>query len=168
MFEFTHSLVPVRRCGGFLLALLVGWIGTGAGVVQATGTPPSESTMSTLTTTKIRLKTAQGDFEAVLHDSASARDFASLLPLNLQLRDYARTEFIADLPRDLSRTGAPRGHAPKAGDLTVYAPWGNLALFYREAAYADGLIPLGRFAVPAELRQIQVPQDVVLELVETP
>ncbi len=161
MFNLTHS-----RC--LVLTLLLSGVGAGLGMAQTTGAEASVSTMSTVTTTKIRLKTAQGDFEAVLHDSASARDFASLLPLHLHLRDYARTEFIADLPRDLSRTGAPSGHAPKAGDLTVYAPWGNLALFYREAPFAAGLIPLGRFAAPAELRQIQVPQDVVLELVEIP
>lgn len=36
---------------------------------------------------------------------------------------------IADLPTKLTTQNAPHGYAGKAGDLTYYAPWGNLAFF---------------------------------------
>jgi hypothetical protein len=83
--------------------------------------------------------------DATLNDSPAARDFAELLPLTLDLKDFHQTERIADLPRRLTTSGAPEPAAPKAGDLTYYAPWGNLALFYRDgpSASADLLI-LGR------------------------
>jgi hypothetical protein len=29
------------------------------------------------------------------------------------------------------------------GDFTYYSPWGNLAIFYRDFGYADGLIIMG-------------------------
>ncbi|MNU08615.1 hypothetical protein D3C72_2547400 [compost metagenome] len=29
------------------------------------------------------------------------------------------------------------------GDLTYYAPWGNLAIFYKDFDYSSGLIHLG-------------------------
>jgi hypothetical protein len=81
---------------------------------------------------------------ATLVDGAVARDFVSLLPLELTLRDYAGKEKVSDLPRRLTTEGAPAGVDPDVGDLTYYAPWGNLAIFYRDFGYADGLIKLGR------------------------
>lgn len=81
---------------------------------------------------------------ATLHDSAIARDFAALLPLSLTLTNYAEIERIAKLPRKLSTQGAPAGMKPQTGDITYYAPWGNLAIFAQGNAYASGLLPLGR------------------------
>jgi hypothetical protein len=79
-----------------------------------------------------------------LDDTAAGRDFASLLPLTLTLTDFHATEKISDLPRRLSTKGAPDGTAASAGDITYYAPWGNLALFYRDFTYSEGLVRLGR------------------------
>ncbi len=81
---------------------------------------------------------------ATLDDTETARDFASLLPLSLTLEDYAATEKIAYLPRKLSTTGAPRGTRAQAGDITYYAPWGNLALFHNDFEFSQGLVTLGR------------------------
>ena len=81
---------------------------------------------------------------ATLMDNATARDFLSLLPITLTLEDYASTEKIAYLPRKLSTANAPAGSDPSVGDFAYYAPWGNLAIFYKDAGYAAGLLPLGR------------------------
>lgn len=93
---------------------------------------------------KIRIIAADQTFTAVLENSEVARDFAALLPIELTLSDYNRTEKIADLPRALSTAGAPEGVAPVAGDIAYYAPWGNLAIFYRDFGYSRGLVRLGR------------------------
>ncbi|MCR4524212.1 cyclophilin-like fold protein [Bosea sp. 47.2.35] len=82
---------------------------------------------------------------ATLDDSPAARDFASLLPLDLTLSDYASTEKVGDLPRRLSIDAAPRSYKPSSGDITYYAPWGNLAIFYRDFRDSDGLVRLGAF-----------------------
>jgi hypothetical protein len=95
-------------------------------------------------TMKIRLLTADGILTATLDDNAAARDFASLLPLSLTLRDHARTEKVSDLPRKLTTRGAPAGADPDVADLAYYAPWGNLAIFYRDFGYSSGLVKLGR------------------------
>ncbi|MDY7227033.1 cyclophilin-like fold protein [Hyalangium rubrum] len=47
------------------------------------------------------------------------------------------------LPRKLSTKGAPASSGGKAGAITYYAPWGNLALFYKDSDPASGLITLG-------------------------
>lgn len=80
---------------------------------------------------------------AVLADTPSARDFAALLPLRLMLADYAATEKVANLPRKLTMEGAPAGHDPAVGDIGYYAPWGNLAIYYRDFGYSTGLVRLG-------------------------
>ncbi|WP_175839307.1 cyclophilin-like fold protein [Burkholderia anthina] len=79
-----------------------------------------------------------------LDDGAASRDFASLLPLKVELDDYASTEKIGDLPKRLSTQGAPAGFKPSAGDVAYYSPWGNLAIFYRDYSYAAGLVRLGK------------------------
>jgi len=92
---------------------------------------------------KIRMNADGHLITATLIDSPTARDFFGLLPLTLTLEDYASTEKIANLPRKLSEEGAPAGVDPSVGDITYYAPWGNLALFYKDFGFAKGLIKLG-------------------------
>jgi hypothetical protein len=92
---------------------------------------------------KIRIDVEGATMTGTLEDSATARDFASLLPLVVTLADYAETEKISDLPRRLSTEGAPAGIDPSVGDIAYYAPWGNLAIFYQDFGYSSGLIRLG-------------------------
>ncbi|WP_159159093.1 cyclophilin-like fold protein [Aeromonas veronii] len=92
----------------------------------------------------IKMTIASQIITATLEDSHSARDFFAMLPLTLPLEDYADTEKIAYLPHKLTTQGAPKGIDPNVGDLTYYAPWGNLAIFYRDFGYSTGLIKLGR------------------------
>ena len=93
---------------------------------------------------QIRLTVAGQSATATLYDNATARDFAALLPLTLTMEDYAAIERVATLPRKLSTQGAPAGMAPVAGELTHYAPWGNLAIFIEGRSYSASLLPLGK------------------------
>jgi len=76
--------------------------------------------------------------------SATVRDFAALLPLTVQVTDYATIERITDLPRKLSTQGSPEGVKPAAGEMTYYAPWGNFALFIQPRSFSRGLVFLGK------------------------
>ena len=79
-----------------------------------------------------------------LDDTPSVRDFVKQLPLTLELEDYGSTEKITYPPDKLTSQGAPAGIDPTIGDIAYYAPWGNLALFYKDFGYSKGLIRLGR------------------------
>lgn len=92
---------------------------------------------------KIRMTIDDDVYFGTLVDNATARDFLALLPMTLTLRDYAGTEKVSDLPSRLSTEGAPAGVDPAVGDITYYAPWGNLAIFYRDFGYSKGLVRLG-------------------------
>lgn len=115
---------------------------------------------------KIRLTVDGRAVTATLLDSPTTRDFVSLLPLTLTLKDYAGTEKIAYLSRKLSEEGAPAGIDPSVGDLTYYAPWGNLALFYRDFGYAQGLIKLGHIDKGADVFNVPGPVQVKIELLQ--
>ncbi len=75
---------------------------------------------------RIDIDGTQQPLFATLAMSPTVEDFAKQLPLTLILKDYDSTEKIADLPTKLTTQNAPHGYAGKAGDLTYYAPWGNL------------------------------------------
>lgn len=53
------------------------------------------------------------------------------------------TEKVSDLPKRLATSGAPPGADPQVGDIAYYAPWGNLAIYYRDFEYSSGLVKLG-------------------------
>lgn len=82
---------------------------------------------------------------ATLASGEAAKDFYQMLPLELELSDYAGEEKISYLPRKLDTSRAPDGVAAAVGDINYYAPWGNVAIFYRPHARSRGLVHLGRF-----------------------
>jgi hypothetical protein len=120
--------------------------------------PPAKTSPNQADSMKIRLKVGDAVLTATLMDSATTRDFISLLPLTLTLEDYAGTEKISNLPRRLSTENAPSGSDPSAGDITYYAPWGNLAIFYRDFGYSRGLVTLGK--IDSGMEALNVPGSV--------
>jgi hypothetical protein len=119
---------------------------SGTASAQASTAPAATVSPGRTTTMNVRLTLNGHRIDATLNDNATARDFAAQLPLALSLRDLNQAEKIADLPRKLSTSGAPEGADPKVGDLAYYAPWNQLATYYRDAPYAAGLVLLGHMA----------------------
>ena len=95
---------------------------------------------------KIKIIKDGKELKATLQDNSTSKDFYALLPLTLKIDDFASSEKIAPLPEKLSIYGAPKGYEGKSGDITYYAPWGNLAIFYKHstAGYASGLVYMGK------------------------
>jgi len=96
-----------------------------------------------ISTMKIRIKVEKEVLTATMLDTETSRDFLSMLPLKLRMKDYSGAEKISDLPRKVSTENAPSGCDPSVGDIAYYSPWGNLAVFYNDSGYANGLIKLG-------------------------
>ncbi|MWD27443.1 hypothetical protein E0K89_008170 [Aquicoccus sp. SCR17] len=78
-------------------------------------------------------------------DTPAGEDFAELLPLDLTLEDYHGIEKVSDLPRAVDTSEAPASYKPEVGDITLFAPWGNLAIFYKPFRDSRGLVRLGAF-----------------------
>lgn len=77
-----------------------------------------------------------------MYDTPTTKDFMALLPLTLSFSDYASTEKIATLPRKLHTKGTVTARE-QSGDFAYYAPWGNLAVFYRGFGNDGQLYALG-------------------------
>ncbi|MGW3507275.1 cyclophilin-like fold protein [Streptomyces sp. NPDC000994] len=122
-------------------------------------TPPSDWS----STVRIQLTLDGHPVRATLNDSPAARDFAALLPLSLGLEDFHRTERVADLPRKLDTSGAPDAPTPQAGDLAHYAPWRNLALFYRDGERSPGLVILGHLDDSQDIDRLATAHRVTIE-----
>jgi hypothetical protein len=135
-----HCTQAVRR--SFSAAVLL------AGPVLAETHSPRP--MEEATMTRIHVIVGDETLSATLDDTPVGRDFAALLPLELSLSDYNATEKVADLPRELDTSDAPGSYAPRAGDITYYAPWGNLAIFYKPFRTSTGLVRLGAFDGPID------------------
>ena len=100
---------------------------------------------------KIVMKVDEQEIFITLNDSKATTEFVAMLPITLQFRDYNSTEKVSDLPRKLSTSGSPAGFDPSVGDLAYYAPWGNLAIFYRDFGYSNSLVLLGRLEAGIEI-----------------
>lgn len=100
--------------------------------------------VSSGSTARIKLTVSNEPVIVKMNDNPTSNDFLTLLPITVKLEDYAGTEKISYLPKKLSTQDAPSGSDPSVGDFTYYAPWGNLAIFYKDFGYSNGLIILGR------------------------
>ena len=82
---------------------------------------------------------------ATMEDNATARDFLSRLPLEITLNDYNNTtEKIFYPDPALTTEGVTRGCTPTPGDIAIYAPWGNVAIFCKSWSHSRDLIKIGR------------------------
>jgi hypothetical protein len=134
----TYHINSQRRITIILLALLI--------TTFCNAQPMTETKQY-----KIKITIADKVVAATLYDNATTRDFVNLLPLSVEMKDYNSTEKIFDPPKKLSTDGAPSGTDPDIGDITYYAPWGNVAIFYKDFGYSNGLVKLGKIDGPMEL-----------------
>lgn len=61
------------------------------------------------------------------------------------------------------REGTPEGVDPDVGDITYFAPWENLAPFYRDFGFSRGLIRLGRIVNDVKVLERDGPIAVRIE-----
>ena len=88
--------------------------------------------------------------------------FLSRLPLEVTLNDYNNTTEKIFYPSPaLAIEGVTRGCAPIAGDITIYAPWGNVAIFCKNGSYSDTLIKIGRVDGNG-IEMLSVPGDILV------
>lgn len=121
----------------------------------ATTAPPTPQEAPTMTSSTAVTVTVDGRrFPARLHDTATARDLAAQLPLDLTIRDYGGVEKIAPLPRPLTTDGAPAGADPEIDDLGFYAPDGVLVFYYGDVGYWNGIVRIGELE-PGGMRAVR-------------
>ena len=92
---------------------------------------------------KVKLTIDGQAFDVTLYDTPAANALYDMLPLELTFEDFNGIEKIAYMDNELPTEGEPDAFDPDAGDLCLYAPWGNLSIFYKDFRNSNGLISLG-------------------------
>lgn len=92
---------------------------------------------------KLKMTIDDREITVMLYDTPAANALYEMLPLDLEFEDFNNVEKISYLKQKLPTEGEPDGCDPDVGDLCLYAPWGNLSIFYRDFRYSEGLIMLG-------------------------
>jgi len=112
-------------------------------------------------TLKINIKVGGKIVTARLVDNETARDFVSVLPLNVSMNDLFGREKYGDLPKALSENG-PRKNRYEVGDIAYWSPDHQFAVYYRQDGQSipsPGIIPIanidtgtGAFNVPGSVK----------------
>ncbi|MCR0265633.1 cyclophilin-like fold protein [[Clostridium] innocuum] len=92
---------------------------------------------------KVKLTIDGQEFDVTLYDTPAANALYDMLPLELIFEDFNGIEKIAYMDNELPTEGEPDEFDPDIGDLCLYAPWGNLSIFYKDFRNSNGLISLG-------------------------
>lgn len=99
---------------------------------------------------RVKFTWSGGEAVAELNGSQSAESLWAMLPVTVDFKDFNGVERIAYTEKELSTEGAHESCTPDAGTLALYAPWGNLSVFYKPFRESRGLVPLGRFIEGAD------------------
>ena len=116
--------------------------------LEEVGASREESETPDETSLKMKISVGDRTITATMEDNAAGRDFLSRLPLEVTLNDYNNTtEKIFYPDPALTTEGVTRSCAPMPGDITIYAPWGNVAIFCKSWSHSNNLIKIVRIDV---------------------
>lgn len=112
---------------------------------QSETTDPSEgNNEKTDESMKVNIIIGDKTITAMMEDNAAGRDVLSGLPLEATLEDFNNmTEKIFYPTPALDLAGVTRGCAPVPGDITIYTPWKNVAIFCKNWSYSNDFIKIG-------------------------
>jgi hypothetical protein len=147
---------PTRRIGFQLAWLVIAGFICVAFSVAAAGAVGREAGAGQASANRMTIHIAIGSksMMASLEDNPTARDFVSLLPLTVTLREFGHAEKVSGaLTRPLSEEGAPTTDAGAVGDIAYYAPWQNLAFYRGPGPNATGVIKIAKITSGIEALQ---------------
>lgn len=90
----------------------------------------------------VRILFEGGEAVAILNDNPLADAFLRLLPMEVEFSDFAGEEKIFYLPEKLPVRSTANADEQK-GDFCYYAPWGNIAVFYKGSGRGKNLYVVG-------------------------
>jgi hypothetical protein len=115
-------------------------------VATPESTSPVEQSDGEKSTMKIRFTVGDAEATATLRDNETARDFVSLLPLTVDMRDLFGREKPGPLPRALAE-GGEHQFTYEVGDVAYWPPAHDIALFYADDGQrtipSPGIVVLG-------------------------
>ena len=109
------------------------------------GEDENESEVPDVSSLQVNIMVSNRTITATMEDNAATQDFLARLPLEVTLNDYNNTTEKIFYPSPaLTTGGVTRGCTPVPGDITIYVPWGNVAIFCKSWSHSNDLIKIGR------------------------
>lgn len=113
-------------------------------VLTPSGKTTSDENNDENNSTKMNIIIGNQTITASMEVNAAGKDFLSRLPLEVTLNDFNNTTEKIFYPEPtLTIEGVKRGCAPVPGDITIYEPWGNVAIFCKNWSHSNDLIKIG-------------------------
>jgi hypothetical protein len=78
-----------------------------------------------------------------LYDTVAAKEFYDQLPLRLDLTNFRDAQWMFYPPEKLNVTAREAYHDGKKGELSYYAPWGDVFMLYKDFYAGDEMHRLG-------------------------
>ncbi|HOP46552.1 MAG TPA: cyclophilin-like fold protein [Desulfobacteraceae bacterium] len=78
-----------------------------------------------------------------LYDTVAAKEFYNQLPLKLDLTNFRDAQWMFYPPEKLNVTVREAYHDGKKGEISYYAPWGDVFMLYRDFHAGDKMHRLG-------------------------
>lgn len=115
---------------------------------------------------KININIDGKTLTASLADNATARDFASVLPLSVTMKDLFGREKYADLPKALAEKG-PWEKQYEVGEIAYWSPARQFAVYYHQDGDlipSPGIIPIATIHAGIEAFKVSGSVKVTIEL----
>ncbi len=78
-----------------------------------------------------------------LYDTVAAKEFYDQLPLDLELTNFRDAQWMFYPPKRLNVSPREAYHDGKKGELSYYAPWGDVFMLYKDFYAGDEMHRLG-------------------------
>jgi hypothetical protein len=142
--------VPVNRilsgfAAGLMICLLAACLNTEGKASTPANEEPSHDEEDGLALSEMKVKiTSQGHTATFqLYDTVAAREFYDQLPLELDLTNFRDAQWMFYPPEKLSVSAREAYHDGKKGELSYYAPWGDVFMLYKDFYAGDEMHRLG-------------------------
>jgi hypothetical protein len=115
---------------------------------------------------KININVSGKTVTATLMDNPTAKDFVSLLPLTMSMKDLFGREKFGHLQKALSEKG-PRTNTYEVGDIAYWSPAHDLAIYYHhdgESIPPPGVIPIAKINGGTEVFNVPGSVKVSIEI----
>ena len=109
----------------------------------AAATPANEAHGLSLSDMQVKI-TSQGHTAIFqLYETVAAKEFYDQLPLTLELTNFRDAQWMFYPPEKLNVTAREAYHDGKKGELSYYAPWGDVFMLYKDFYAGDDMHRLG-------------------------
>jgi hypothetical protein len=141
-------------------------VGRASKAVNASTLNPKRTSSEKAQNMKMKITIGGKTLTAALADNATARDFASVLPLNMMMKDLFGREKYGDLPKALSKNG-PSKNKYEVGEIAYCSPAKQFAVYYHqdgESIPSPGIIPIAKIDAGTEAFNVRGSVKVTIEV----